>query len=145
MVHSGIAEGGHYYSFSQDRQTDKWYQFDDQYVSDFKESEIPDETFGGEERWGGYGNFWGGVHMKSRNAYLVFYDRIVDEDWPDSDEEDIEEAYPSEVVTLPDEIKEMITISNKKYWQNKFLFAQEYLNKFAEIFTYWNTSVVIPY
>lgn len=83
--------------------------------------------------------------MKSRNAYLVFYDRIVDEDWPDSDEEEVEEAYPNEVVTLPDEIKEMITISNKKYWQNKFLFAQEYLNKFAEIFTYWNTSVVIPY
>lgn len=83
--------------------------------------------------------------MKSRNAYLVFYDRIVDEDFPDTDEEDVQEEVQSEAVTLPEEIKDMIQVSNKKYWTTKFLFASEYLNKYAEIFTFWNPQQVIPY
>lgn len=48
-------------------------------------------------------------------------------------------------MSLPEEIKEMVTISNKKYWQSKFLFAEEFLNNFAEIFTYWNPQKVIPF
>lgn len=56
-------------------------------MSEFKESDIPDECFGGEEKWVGYGNYWGS-HLKTWNAYLIFYDWIVDEDFPESDEEE---------------------------------------------------------
>jgi len=56
-------------------------------VSEFKESDIPDECFGGEEKWVGYGNYRGS-HLKTWNAYLIFYDWIVDEDFPESDEEE---------------------------------------------------------
>lgn len=92
VVHTGVADGGHYYSYIQDRGTDKWFEFNDTWVSDFKESDIPDECFGGEEKWGSMMNYQRS-HVKTRNAYLVFYERVTDYEPPKSEdeaEEDVE-------------------------------------------------------
>lgn len=66
LVHSGYAEGGHYYSFIKDREettVDKWYEFNDEDVKDFNKEDIESECFGGEEKWGdSFGHF---VSMKS--------------------------------------------------------------------------------
>lgn len=53
----GIADSGHYYSYILDREkTDipeenRWYEFNDTYVKYFNPNEIPNEAFGGEEKW----------------------------------------------------------------------------------------------
>ena len=55
LVHSGYAEGGHYYSFIKDREDteegDKWYEFNDEMVKDFDKKELEAECFGGDEKW----------------------------------------------------------------------------------------------
>jgi hypothetical protein len=33
LVHSGVAHGGHYYSFIYDNESEKWFRFDDEDVS----------------------------------------------------------------------------------------------------------------
>jgi ubiquitin C-terminal hydrolase len=78
----GTADSGHYYSFIKDRETteDKWYEFNDTMVREFDATEIPEECFGGEERWswssyGGISNTISSVREKYRNAYLLFYER----------------------------------------------------------------------
>lgn len=50
-VHTGTADGGHYYSFIRDRlhpNRDKWYLFNDAEVKQFDPNQLPAECFGGE-------------------------------------------------------------------------------------------------
>ena len=50
VVHTGTAEGGHYYSFIRDRTTkeNSWYLFNDAEVKNFDPAQIAAECFGGE-------------------------------------------------------------------------------------------------
>lgn len=50
VVHTGTAEGGHYYSFIRDRTSrdNSWYLFNDAEVKSFDPSQIAAECFGGE-------------------------------------------------------------------------------------------------
>lgn len=51
VVHTGTAEGGHYYSFIRDRtsgQNDRWFLFNDAEVKPFDPQQIASECFGGE-------------------------------------------------------------------------------------------------
>ena len=50
-VHTGTADGGHYYAFIRDRygiNKDKWYSFNDAEVKPFDPNQIASECFGGE-------------------------------------------------------------------------------------------------
>lgn len=50
-MHTGTAEGGHYYSFIRDRtsgQKDCWFLFNDAEVKPFDPQQIASECFGGE-------------------------------------------------------------------------------------------------
>lgn len=47
-VHTGTADGGHYYSFIRDRARDKWFLFNDAEVKPFDPKQIAAECFGGE-------------------------------------------------------------------------------------------------
>ena len=71
LVHSGGSEGGHYYSFINDKDSCKWYEFNDGNVSDFNIANLKNECFGSEEK----DNF-DIFSSKSKNAYLLFYRRI---------------------------------------------------------------------
>ena len=66
VVHSGTADSGHYYSYIKEQEVlrkeegrDKWYEFNDIWVRDFDEAEIPSECFGGEEQSFSQGQLWG--------------------------------------------------------------------------------------
>lgn len=50
VVHTGTADGGHYYSFIRDRysKSGNWYLFNDAEVKPFDPSQIAAECFGGE-------------------------------------------------------------------------------------------------
>ena len=45
LIHQGIAGGGHYYSFVQDRESGKWMKFDDDRVTSFDPKNIPEVCF----------------------------------------------------------------------------------------------------
>lgn len=47
LVHNGTAESGHYYSFIKNRDDDKWYEFNDSSVREFKVENLPEECYGG--------------------------------------------------------------------------------------------------
>lgn len=51
VVHFGTADQGHYYSFIQDRENKDagWFEFNDTLVKEFDPSEIPEETYGGDD------------------------------------------------------------------------------------------------
>ncbi|KAJ6662583.1 hypothetical protein lerEdw1_011720 [Lerista edwardsae] len=89
IVHSGQAHAGHYYSFIKDRRGSgkgKWYKFNDTVVEEF---ELNDETleyecFGGEYRPKVYdqSNPYPDVRRRYWNAYMLFYQRVSDQNSP---------------------------------------------------------------
>lgn len=90
LVHAGVAQGGHYYSFVKDRTSGKWYRFDDEDVTPFDSNLIEQECFGGKmKKETKYPN--GHVHTveseQFANALLVFYEKVKPSDFNDSDAE----------------------------------------------------------
>ncbi|CAF0871243.1 unnamed protein product [Adineta ricciae] len=102
-VHTGTAEGGHYYSFIRERvkrpldnnllinsdslldnssqsQQHRWYLFNDAEVKQFDPSQIANECFGGEITSKGYDQgsdrFLDFQFEKTHSAYMLFYERI---------------------------------------------------------------------
>jgi len=77
----GTADSGHYYSLinaSENESNDKWIEFNDTIVRPFDLKNLPNEAYGGEER-GSSINIAGLSRTaleKSRNAYLIFYERV---------------------------------------------------------------------
>ena len=67
VVHMGHSEGGHYYSYIQDKKSNNWYQFNDTSVTKFDIKDLNKETYGGKEDDGS---------DKIRSAYLLFYEKI---------------------------------------------------------------------
>lgn len=49
LVHTGTADSGHYYSFIKDRNSGRWFQFNDSHVSPFDVADIRTQCFGGYE------------------------------------------------------------------------------------------------
>eukprot|EP00804_Cyclotella_cryptica_P003556 CCRYP_002177-RC/>CCRYP_002177-RC protein AED:0.09 eAED:0.09 QI:151/1/1/1/0.8/0.83/6/655/3175 len=79
LVHAGVAQGGHYYSFIKDRTSDKWYRFDDEDVTPFDPSMIEQECFGGKvKKETKFPN--GHVHTVENeqfaNALMLFYEKV---------------------------------------------------------------------
>jgi ubiquitin C-terminal hydrolase len=73
LVHAGVAQGGHYYSFIKDDNDGKWYRFDDEDVTPFNPDNIPLQCFGGPS-----GNVSSGHHHnvdddRTSNALMLFY------------------------------------------------------------------------
>ncbi|KAM5148138.1 ubiquitin carboxyl-terminal hydrolase 24 [Mantella aurantiaca] len=89
IVHSGQAHAGHYYSFIKDRRgcaKSKWYKFNDTVVEEFDltDETIEYECFGGEYRPKVYdqSNPYPDVRRRYWNAYMLFYQRVSDQNSP---------------------------------------------------------------
>uniref|UniRef100_A0A6G1SL13 Ubiquitin carboxyl-terminal hydrolase 34 n=1 Tax=Aceria tosichella TaxID=561515 RepID=A0A6G1SL13_9ACAR len=84
-VHTGNADGGHYYCFirdCEDNSTDKprWYLFNDAEVKPFDDSHIGTECYGGELTTKSYDaindRFMDFSIEKTNSAYMLFYKRV---------------------------------------------------------------------
>ncbi|KAA0708793.1 Ubiquitin carboxyl-terminal hydrolase 24 [Triplophysa tibetana] len=87
VVHSGQAHAGHYYSFIKDRRArGRWYKFNDNVVEEFdmNDETMEYECFGGEYRPKVYdqSNPYPDVRRRYWNAYMLFYQRISDQNSP---------------------------------------------------------------
>lgn len=71
LVHSGTAEGGHYYSYIKEREPKsqnygKWFEFNDTRVQPFNPENLKDEAYGNMRKSGYFGD---------ANAYLLIYEK----------------------------------------------------------------------
>jgi len=81
VIHSGTAHAGHYYSFIRERvgKLGRWMMFNDSSVTPFNPDYLEREAFGGVET---YKYAYTGVtqqHSITRNAFILFYDRVPKE------------------------------------------------------------------
>lgn len=98
LVHSGVAQGGHYYSFIKDRNPgteEKWYRFDDEDVTAFDPGSIETECFGGkvkkETKWPN-GQFQTVESEQFANALMLFYEKVKVTEQPPPPQRSAEEV-----------------------------------------------------
>ena len=133
LVHAGVAQGGHYYSFIKDRNhgsEDKWYRFDDEDVTPFDPASIETECFGGkvkkDTKWPN-----GTMHTVEQeqfaNALMLFYEKVKPSD-PPANKEDKRDAPSKAVATTTgfDIFEADVRHSNEMHRLQAFLFDQEF-------------------
>lgn len=125
IIHLGSADRGHYYSYIRDK--DQWYEFNDTVVRRFDPNDIPDEAFGGEEKFMLQTSSGNTAMNKSKikNAYILIYERK--KLYKYSKEEDALKDLQFRFEKPPqvfDDVKE----ENEKYWRCKSSFSSEYFD-----------------
>jgi ubiquitin carboxyl-terminal hydrolase 9/24 len=139
LVHAGVAQGGHYYSFIKDRipgSQDQWYRFDDEDVTPFDPASIEVECFGGkvkkETKWPN-----GQVHTveseQYANALMLFYEKVKPTAVPKPDAAKEKEANKNTPVLKPNEVTSGYDVfepdvrrSNATHRWQTFLFDPEF-------------------
>ena len=151
VIHSGIAQGGHYYSLgrvpdNEDEGGDgKWYKFDDDKVTPFPVEKLPDECFGGVEirkfkrqEWNASAVMAEQEVERMNSALLLFYERILKTESPeeagdtDLSVEDIEIAEP-EPTPLEDTPEYKVWEANSSHVKSSFLFDINYAKFVLEL------------
>jgi len=131
LVHAGVAQGGHYYSFIKDRGeeelSDKWHRFDDDDVTPFDPSMIEAECFGGsvkKETKFPNGQVRFDEQERIANALMLFYEKVKPTplDLPKT-----EPKIPSEVATSSgyDAFEPDVRKLNATHRSQSFLFDTE--------------------
>uniref|UniRef100_A0A8C7W9I2 Ubiquitin carboxyl-terminal hydrolase 34 n=1 Tax=Oncorhynchus mykiss TaxID=8022 RepID=A0A8C7W9I2_ONCMY len=125
-VHTGTADGGHYYSFIRDivnphaYKNNKWYLFNDAEVKPFDSAQLASECFGGEMTTKTYDSvtdkFMDFSFEKTHSAYMLFYKRVELEE---------ENGKDFNFDVSPD-LLEWIWQDNMQFLQDKNIFEHTY-------------------
>ncbi|XP_032418043.1 ubiquitin carboxyl-terminal hydrolase 34 isoform X3 [Xiphophorus hellerii] len=125
-VHTGTADGGHYYSFIRDivnphaYKNNKWYLFNDAEVKPFDSAQLASECFGGEMTTKTYDSvtdkFMDFSFEKTHSAYMLFYKRVELEE---------ENGKDFSFDVSPD-LLEWIWHDNMQFLQDKNIFEHTY-------------------
>ncbi|GAB6023955.1 Ubiquitin carboxyl-terminal hydrolase 47 [Chamberlinius hualienensis] len=125
MVHSGSANGGHYYAYIKSFKDGQWYCFNDQTVSRITYEDICKTYGGGPPR-----SFYSGSYSCSTNAYMLFY-RQVNKQW---------NAETMSVEDFPDHIKEILRkMEEQEELERQQREAERNMCKFK---LFWNSNVL---
>jgi len=109
VVHTGTADGGHYYSYAK-TPDNEWYEFNDDKVRPFDVHNMADACFGGEYT---HGSLKG--RMKPHSAYLLVYRR-------DNSGENCSKPTTGVGTELPVEINKSIWQENMDFLRDKSVF-----------------------
>ncbi|CAG0880480.1 unnamed protein product [Cyprideis torosa] len=150
-VHTGHADGGHYYSFIRVGDTGKWFLFNDAEVKAFDPSHLPIECFGGDMPPKGYEGpgekYMDFSFEKANSAYMLFYERIPRmaekaqcEATSSTSQEDNGglpaaslspgSQRPSPSPTVPKDLLEWIWNDNRSFLRDKNIFEVSYFSNF---------------
>ena len=128
VVHSGTAQGGHYYSFIKERgfveenQTARWFKFDDFHVSEWNIANVAKECYGGKETYEEKNKVTGKMEKKTvekmANAYILIYQRKT------KTIEENKNKIPIKVEIKQENIKSQILEANKKILKEKLIYDE---------------------
>ncbi|CAD8125234.1 unnamed protein product [Paramecium sonneborni] len=127
LVHTGCAEGGHYFSYIKDNQN-LWFEFNDKLILPFDILNLNEQCFGGNSN---KDNQWG--MQNSKNAYMLFYEKVIQSEHETQVEiEDLGEEEQKRDLDIENNneiyLRNEVIRQNTLYLMNKLLNDQEYIN-----------------
>ncbi|KAL3873492.1 hypothetical protein ACJMK2_036602 [Sinanodonta woodiana] len=154
-VHTGTADGGHYYSFIRDKMNksetgqDKWFLFNDAEVKPFDPSQIAAECFGGEMTSKTYDSvtekFMDFSFEKTNSAYMLFYERLPKGIEGAENKERMFDALKESPkkfnFELSKELEEWIWQDNMQFLQDKNIFEHTYFDFMWQVCGYIPTTL----
>ena len=135
LVHSGTAEGGHYYSFIKDRSGESkgWFEFNDNKVRPFDVNNIRTECFGSErEKTGSIYDDFDVTYIKS--AYILFYER--------SEPEASESLLKYQHVGVSETLSQAIWTENLELLRTKYFYNLDYFNFMMDLVKFYDFPAV---
>ena len=150
VIHLGTAEVGHYYSYILDREKEelpeeeRWFEFNDATVKKYDPRFINVDSFGAADET--IRNHVKNLLDNTKNAYILFYERIGTYDPPaeeDEKENSKEEIKWVKEVTVPEKIYKEIVVENSKFLYNKFIFQFDYFKFVLNLGLLWNSEEII--
>ncbi|XP_039283222.1 ubiquitin carboxyl-terminal hydrolase 34 isoform X3 [Nilaparvata lugens] len=150
-VHTGTADGGHYYSFirDRDRAKDKWFLFNDAEVKPFDPNQIAAECFGGEMTSKTYDSvtdkFMDLSFEKTNSAYMLFYEWTRGDAGEGGSKEEgegvsggpgVQHTQEAPHITLSTELEGWIWQDNMHFLQDKNIFEHTYFQFMWQICGY---------
>ncbi len=138
LVHAGVAQGGHYYSFIKDRSPgseENWFRFDDEDVTPFDPGSIEVECFGGkvkkETKWPN-GQVQTVESEQYANALMLFYEKVKPTEFPPHSENEKKEQKSADIAkdlvmtSGYDVFEPDVRHSNVTHQWQSFLFDSEF-------------------
>uniref|UniRef100_A0A1I8I193 USP domain-containing protein n=1 Tax=Macrostomum lignano TaxID=282301 RepID=A0A1I8I193_9PLAT len=150
-VHTGTADGGHYYSYIRDRlspsvgDADRWLWFNDSEVRPFDPSQIPVECFGGEVSSKAYDSmqdrFMDFSFERTNSAYMLFYEHVPQQ--PQQQQPSCLSSLPRRRFNfeLPPDLADAVWQDNKSYLQDRNIFNHMYFNFMFQVCAYLRNTV----
>jgi ubiquitin C-terminal hydrolase len=166
VVHLGTAHSGHYYSYirsdagilslseeTDDQAKQKWFEFNDSFVSEFDPEDLEDETFGGSDTHvlstsssaaslsnkvgspGGVTPQKPVTHAKVQNAFMLVYTRSIQSPMSTvSESRSRARTMSTEVAPqVSASILESIRKDNMMYWRTKCIFNPVYYKFLSDV------------
>ena len=125
VVHNGESDFGHYYDLIKGPDN-KWYKFNDEMVSVFKEEDIPNEAFGNKDD--DDDDSEKEKETGKRNAYILFYTKRTNVNIEELKKYDLSLPPYDKESNIKKEIKEIINLKLYKSWIIKNIFSPWYQN-----------------
>ena len=128
VVHNGKSDWGHYYDLIKGPDN-KWYKFNDESISTFKEEDIPNEAFGNKDDDDDDYDRENG--NEKRNAYILFYTKKPKNN--DNNNEELEKydlSLPpyNKYSNIKNDIKDIINCKLNESWIIQNIFSPWYQN-----------------
>jgi hypothetical protein len=147
VVHYGTADGGHYYSFIKDRESEKWYEFNDVLVRDYDPADLHEDAFGGKLKYEQKIIQSGKQYIqteKLNSAYILIYERteFIDNEklfeLRESERNDLNtmlNSYrlPPKAIKIEPEILKDLTIYFDKHWIANKMFDEHFIDTIIDI------------
>ncbi|KAH9155126.1 hypothetical protein AeRB84_002882 [Aphanomyces euteiches] len=132
LVHAGVAQGGHYYSFILDQTVGKWFKYDDEDVSPFDPANIEAECFGGMQK---RTSSWNGVNNTMEmevfsNALMLFYEKVA--------RTPVEDIVPSPV---QNPMAQQVWLANDLFLRLSYVFDTAFHDFIKDIVGNWSTEL----
>ena len=131
VIHNGVSEFGHYYDLIKGPDN-KWYKFNDENITNFKEEDIPNEAFGNKDCDDDDSEKERGNNK--RNAYILFYTKKCNNKKEELEKYDLSLPPYTKESNIKKEIREEINLKLYKSWIIKNIFAPWYQNLVLSLF-----------
>ncbi|EGR29288.1 ubiquitin carboxyl-terminal hydrolase family protein, putative [Ichthyophthirius multifiliis] len=127
-VHSGTAEGGHYYSYV-NYKDDKWIEMNDSKIKEFDALNIESECFGGLSQK--QGDNWWEKEETQKSAYILIYEKTLKNTIKIYDKNI--DYYSFQKRVIPRSLYEEVWLDNHFYMQDKHIYSIEFFTFFKNI------------